>query len=335
VPVALLLGFALLLAPQRPSTGPAGLEGRVVDDVKAPVDGARVFATSVESGPRVEVVTDRNGRFRFSNLPVGRYRVHAEKLGYVVNLLNAGVVTTLTEPVGGLELTLYKAGIIAGQVVDERGNPLPRTVIQALRKVSTTGSTGSQGPPPMTDDRGEFRVPVMAGEYVVMAQPRGRTPGNSREEVLLPTYYPSTTNQTSASPVTVRAGQTTAGVYIVVQSGQAYRVSGVVVDEQGRPQRGAFVTLVRQIIAGQMSMQAATTGTNARADGSFVIEGVPPGRYQLTSVTTPVTPVQGDSITTRAMAGFTAALSGKSQATVVEVVDSDVKDVRVLAATSP
>jgi hypothetical protein len=328
---ALLLALGVLLGPQPPQlSGPAGLEGHVIDEEKAPVEGARVFATSVEGGPRIEVVTDRRGRFLFSSVPVGRYRIQAEKLGYVVNPLTAGVVTTLTKPVGGLVLTLYKAGIITGQVYDQGGNPVPRVIVQALRKTSATGSAGSQGPPPLTDDRGEFRVMVMAGEYVVMAQPARRVPGSSLDVAMLPTYFPSTTTADHATAVTVRPGQTSCCVNILMQTGRAYQISGLVTDEQGSPQPGALVTLVRQVLAGQMSLQASAVGSPARADGSFTMTGIPPGTYRLISLPIPITPVQGDSIPTRAIAGVTAALSGQTPSTIVEVRDADVKDVRVV-----
>ena len=329
--VALLLGFVLALAPQQAlPTGPAGLEGRVVDDGGAPIEGARVFAILLEGGARWELVTDRAGRFRFSNIPAGRYRIQAEKLGYQVNLANAGILTTATEPLGGYVLTLYKAGVISGVVTDERGNPVAKATVLALRKGSPTGPAGPQGPPTVTDDRGEFRVTVTAGEYSVLIQPRGRMPGNSRDVALLPTYYPATTTAANALSVKVRPGETQFGVNVIVQSTRAFTISGFVVDEQGNAQPGALVTLVTQVLPGQLSMQASSVGASAAKDGAFTLPGVPPGTYQLTSLPVPFTPAQGDSIQTRSIAGLMAALNGKVRPTVVEVRDVDVKDVIVI-----
>jgi len=326
----LILGLALALAPQQTQAiGPGGLAGTVVDDLKAPIEGARVFATSTESKARLEALTDRDGHFRFSNIPLGRYLIQAEKQGYVVNLMNAGITTMVNGPLAGYVLILHKAGVISGVVTDERGNPVAKATVQALRKASPSGPAGPAGvpgPPAVTDDRGEFRVTVMAGEYSVLIQPRGRAPGASRDVTLLPTYYPSATTADNALAVAVRPGEMQFGVNVIVQTGRAYTISGFVVDEQGQPQPGALVTLIKQVLPGQLSMQATSVGVTTAKDGSFTLPGVAPGAWRLTSLP----PAAGGSIQERTIAGMMASLNGTTPTTVVEVRDADVKDVRVI-----
>ena len=73
---------AALLAPCAPARAQGVLTGLIVDDAtEAPVQGARVTLRA-EGGRRVrDVVTDADGRFRFTPSP-GYYRFDVRRLGY-------------------------------------------------------------------------------------------------------------------------------------------------------------------------------------------------------------------------------------------------------------
>src|SRR5262245_11606916 len=67
-------------------TGTASIAGRVViqqNGQPAPVRRARVTLESSILPRVVRVDTDVDGRFQFSDLPAGAYRVIAEKAGFV------------------------------------------------------------------------------------------------------------------------------------------------------------------------------------------------------------------------------------------------------------
>ncbi len=60
----------------------ASIGGRVLDQSGATVENARVSARDVETNLSSSVTTDREGRFRFPYLKVGRYEVTARKAGF-------------------------------------------------------------------------------------------------------------------------------------------------------------------------------------------------------------------------------------------------------------
>jgi hypothetical protein len=325
----LVVALGLGLTSQSASlSGPAGLAGRVIDgDTRAPVSGASVTI----AGPRARhtVVTDDAGRFQFTQLPADRYRVSAEKMGYVVNPALAGVLTTLTDFAEGLELLLYRSSVISGQIADERGNPLAGVHVQALRRVAAggRGTFGSQGPPPTTNDLGEFRVAsLMAGDYIVMGVPRGESRGST---TLVPTYYPATAVADGAVVVHVRPGETAVGVNITMLSAPAYEISGVVVDEQGRPQAGAPVTLIVQNLQGQLSAQVATRSVPAGKDGTFRFTGVAAGSYRVAAAS-PSSALPNDPPGARALAGLLGVVSGKTPLVDVDVRDASVSDLTLV-----
>jgi len=329
---AALLGLALLLTPQGPSgPAPASLAGRVIDgDSRTPIAGARVIA--IAGGSREEVVTDRAGRFLFARLAAGRYRVLAEKTGYVTNPVAAGIMTTLTGPAQGLDLPLYQAGVIAGEIVDERGNPVAGAWVHALRKAAATGTAGSQGPPALTNDLGEFRVAsLMAGEYVVMATPRGVPRGAT---TLIPTYYLSTSDPQAAFIVTLSPGETVVGVSVTMLSAPGYEISGIVVDEQGRPQAGATVTIIVQQMQGQMSAQASMRGSTTAQDGRFRVTGLPPGSYRLTAASRPPGSSASQPALESIFVGLLSTVAGKGPFVSVEIRDENLSGVTLVLPTS-
>jgi hypothetical protein len=281
---SVLLALGLLLASQNPGSTTVLLSGRVLDgDARTPIVGARV--TLDGQNVRQEVTTDREGGFHFEGLAAGRYRVTAGHAGFIASpMAAAGPATaagmvTLSGPSGGVELLLYRGGVIAGQVFDDMGAPLARVRVQALRRAAAMGAAGLQGPPVVTNDLGEFRLaPLMAGEYVVLATPPGGPPRGDR--TLAPTYYPSTTDPQAATSVTLRPGETPFAA-VTMLAVPAYEIAGVVTDEQGRPRAGALVSLILQQTRGQMAMQVSMRAVPSGPDGTFRIRGLVAGQYRL------------------------------------------------------
>jgi hypothetical protein len=58
------------------------LEGSVLDPTHAPLPGASLRACHVDTGVEQHVQSDRNGFYRFSALPAGRYELHAALTGF-------------------------------------------------------------------------------------------------------------------------------------------------------------------------------------------------------------------------------------------------------------
>jgi hypothetical protein len=181
--------------------------------------------------------------------------------------------------------------------------------------------------PAPTNDQGEYRVDrLVPGEYVVLASPADkRTP----DTAVMPTYYPSVTDQKSATTVELFAGQTTTGIDVTMLPVAAYEISGTVVDEQNHPVR-AMITFVSQSVQTWVPNQSAglrvrVTAVMTRADGTFRITGLCSGSYRLTPLPAPVNPRQ--QLTPEVSA---AAVNGNRSTRQVDVHDASVNGVTIV-----
>jgi len=171
------------------TVGTAELAGTVVEDGPDARPLRRVSVTislSSASGPSPQrvIATDDNGRFRFSNLPVGTYSApRVAKPGYVSAAYGekrVGGIGTPVTLVEGQRLTIamkmLKGAVITGTIRDQ-GRPVAQTQVQASLVRVVNGerlpgtSTGLYSY--STDDQGTFRIYGLApGSYAVIATPR-------------------------------------------------------------------------------------------------------------------------------------------------------------------
>lgn len=137
-----------------------------------------------------------------------------------------------------------------------------------------------------TNDLGEFRIAgLRADEYVVMATPVSPPPferaSAAADRALAATYYPGTADRGVATVVTLDWGETVDGLNFQMVSAPAFRISGVVVDEEGRGLADVMLLLM------DLRQDAAPTPAMGRTnhDGSFLIGGIVSGAYRLSAVT--------------------------------------------------
>src|SRR6516165_9621334 len=78
--IASVLMLAAVPALAQQTTG--NIEGRIVDAQKAAVPGVTVTAKSPSTGLTRSEVTDSEGVYRLSALPIGTYDIHAELQGF-------------------------------------------------------------------------------------------------------------------------------------------------------------------------------------------------------------------------------------------------------------
>jgi hypothetical protein len=121
----------------------------------------------------------------------------------------------------------------------------------------------------------------MPGEYIVSANARGgfvQQGGNANDvsEGYPPTYYPGTVSPADAQPIVVGLAQETL-VQFTLQATRMARVSGTVVDSEGKPAAGANVIVRSASGGGTMAMMAGRSGV----DGSFSLANVAPGEHHL------------------------------------------------------
>ena len=194
---------AVVPAQQPPASPPLGyVVGKIVDaQTNAPLGGVlvQIASTTAQSpgAPRIlepTVLTGADGRFLFRGVPAGTYIVLAglggsngfTPNGFIVSgsgfpigsYLNGsyGQRRPLGPPqpfgvaenqrVGDLTVRLWKAGVIAGRVIDEAGEPLVGQVVGTVQ-ISSDGRLLT-GPTIRTDDRGAYRVSgLVPGTYIV------------------------------------------------------------------------------------------------------------------------------------------------------------------------
>lgn len=288
------------LPPRDPNasvpTGTAIVSGRVtVSASGAPLRHAQVMLNAAEQAVQRSTTTDGDGRYRFADLPAGRYFLTANKAGYVSaqygarRSTEAGTALLLADgqSMSGVNVALPRGSVIAGRVTDEFGEPVARAMVQALRYFY--GPDGQRRPQPnqtaTTDDLGQFRLfGLTPGEYVVSASGQlgqaGFVSGGpamvDTSATYLTSYFPGTPNINDAQTISVAAGQETT-VQLALSVGRLSRVAGTVVDSTGKPLAGAMTTLQSP----NGGFMAGMTGGLTGADGSFSLANVAPGDYLL------------------------------------------------------
>ena len=302
-----VLGLATLLHNgQAPTT--AAIVGVVVEEgTGTPVPDAQLtlYSTQFRPGPGqppprpLTAVTDREGRFRFEGVTPGIYRLGAYKTGFAQELgpqlppveLKAGQ----RHDVGAI--ALKRGGVIVGRVLDEHGEPLLEARVMAMRRPPLpAGATNPRrdmllpaGGGAQTNDLGEFRLFGLApGEYYVQATPRSYFGGATSQQAraLLPTFFPETADAAGAESITVTSGQTSSPIVIRMIGAPAFQVSGLVVDEAGKPVANAMVRLFLEDAGGPPMMMMMGRGDQSRTDasGRFSLNNVTPGGYTLLAI---------------------------------------------------
>ncbi|HEY1913510.1 MAG TPA: carboxypeptidase regulatory-like domain-containing protein [Vicinamibacterales bacterium] len=325
----------------------------VAGDNGRPVKRARVFAAAAELEGGRGMLTDDNGVFDFTELPAGRYTITASKSGFVSlsygqrRPLQSGTPLQLVDgqQLKDVNFQLPRGSVIGGHVLDEDGDAMPGVMVRVMRYEYLQGerrlTPAGNG---QTDDKGQYRVwGLMPGDYYINAVARGGGPGgfggpggpgnfggrgggrgggpavpgasSSVEQVnYAPTYYPGVPSIADAKPVTVALGAETLDINFGMQLVRMARLSGRIENPDGTPVTGGNVNLTADTSASRGNQIGMSFGGRIDWDGSFAINGVPPGHFTLRArgndsdepqfASQPVT-VNGDDLS-----GITVVLSG-------------------------
>jgi hypothetical protein len=268
------------------------ISGRITAaDTGSPVRGAEVRTIS-ESGVNRLATTDADGRFEVRDLPAGTYRVAVSKSGFVAAQFGqrwAGEAPRTVELSLGerasADVALLRGGVIAGRVLDRFGEPSAGVRVQALRPRMVSGRRRLQsvGAGDETDDTGSFRVYGLApGDYYVIARPPGAAALPAKGTA--PIYYPGTADFTEAQRITVSPAAEASALLQLVPV-RTSTVSGQVVGPDGAPVDATVNLTSESVGLGYVNAAQGEVpfmmSTHAEADGSFTLEGVPPGPYSV------------------------------------------------------
>lgn len=269
------------------STG--AITGRVVGEAGEPVPGALVYVGrrgAAELNRTQRVAADDEGNFQITGLDPGLYNVVANLPGYVPDTDFSTGRPVAYRPGDTVSLRLVKGGVITGTVIDPQGEAVVALGVRAYRVRDLDGRPitfgYNSGVEDRTDDRGVYRIyGLMPGVYVVSAGSTSRGyfygyAGAYTGDV--PTFYPSATRDT-ASEITVRAGQESAGVDIRYRDEQGRSVTGRIeppAGSQADPGVGFSVTLAYASTGIQAGITFVQPNTLA-----FSFDGVADGDYDI------------------------------------------------------
>ena len=292
---------------QAPETKPEDrcvIEGQVFSAATGePIKRANLILRRADLSPNsgmptsYSTATDAGGSFAMKDLDPGKYRLSVNRTGFVSVEYGARAFlrqgTTLTLATGqhlqGVNFRLTPHAVIIGRVVDEDGEPLANAQVQAMRYRFFQGrkqlqpfGSGS------TNDLGEYRMFGLApGRYFLSATYRAnmmyegsvdRSANQQPDQDYVPTYYPGTTDPSSASPQDVSAGAHIQGIDFTLRKAHTVRIRGRVASPIGSGRSRAMVSLTPRDRIGFYNMNRPVPSD---ANGVFEIRGVMPGSYSL------------------------------------------------------
>src|SRR5262249_46898030 len=248
-------------------------------------------------GPLNATTTDLDGRYEFTELPAGEYRISAGKPGYLAveygqrRPFEHGTVVTIRdgETLEKLDLTLPASGAISGRVLDENGDPVEGVDVQLMqvqfganrRQLLPVIGVGRRS----SNDQGRYRLfGVAPGQYIVMASVNEQR--NAPNPAVLPsgyapTYYPGLPSASGARPIAVGLGQEIEDIDFALARAGTARISGTIVDATGKPLATGITASTSQRSGG---LSGEPLRAMSRADGTFEIPNVPPGEWVLQAI---------------------------------------------------
>lgn len=244
------------------------ITGSVVDSERRPIAGAKVTATIANQSFRCELdaATDGAGRFAIEQLADGQYFVQATCDGF--SETHQQQVAAGTED---LVIEMRVQGSALGVVVDEEtGAPVTEFSLSIQQQYKGRGPIRTRENLRFSDASGRFEVRNLdPGLYVL----EGRAAGYA---------------DTASAEFEVARGEVATGVRIGMNRGGS--VTGIVVDRDGKPVKGALVMLrengtkdnqVLEIFAQIGAKAGATPKVRTKEDGRFLLELVVPDTYQV------------------------------------------------------
>jgi len=275
-----------------------------------PLKDIEVAIGPVSSSGGQKTKTDAQGRFVFERLAKGKFWLAAQGRGFPRQTYDehetysSAIVVGSDVPSEGIVFRLRPGAAISGMITDELNEPIRNATVAVFRTGIFNGRQATS-PPRYTnsDDRGRYRFsPLYGGSYLiaVSAQPwyaqsgprfqtvtatTTRADGSTRtirKEVTEPqnpldmayplTFYPSTTDVSSATPIVVKPGeQASADVTLTAVPAVHLRIPA-----SSQTQNTNFM-LSQHVFGSSIQLPQQTF----RNDGEVEITGIPPGQFTL------------------------------------------------------
>ena len=275
--------------------GTAIIRGRITAiDTGRPLRRAQIRLSSTDYPQGRSTSTNARGEFEFKDLPPGRYSMNVTRSGYLAMQYGQRYYGELSKPlqvdegrvVDKIDFALPRAGVIAGRVFDETGEPVSGVNIWVMRTEYFRGRRRAvaMGGSYRTDDIGQFRVSgVPPGEYTVMAWlPDTWTAGPEKQSFgYAPSYHPGTASYADALRVKVGPGQEASNVDVNLVAARTATLTGTAYKSDGSPLAGSSVSLSREVAGPSFSSSFGLKDASVAADGTWTLKNVAPGEYTL------------------------------------------------------
>ena len=278
------------------------VSGKITDaSTGLPIEGASIALIQSGSAPSRQMhFTDAGGNYSFEGVAPGTGIVEIGATGFLAfqktNPDEFSIQIAADQTTHNFKLT--PAASITGRIGSEGSAPLERnTVVTLFREDFTDGVrhfvAGTQGQVAALGPDGSFRFAGLEpGRYIVSAGPSpGRSvaffinrstgevsPPEHPTEGYVQTYYPGTTEFSSAILISLAAGETRTADFKVAWR-PLFRASGEVASG-GESWQGT----VQVSQSGDGVSQRLYSGS-ATVPGPFVVEGLPAGQYTATAIT--------------------------------------------------
>ncbi|MFZ0395976.1 MAG: carboxypeptidase-like regulatory domain-containing protein, partial [Terracidiphilus sp.] len=304
--LALSAAFALLLQPIAAHAQPPAtfqIAGRVVNSLTgAPVPRATVSALAEEDNRVVATATtDAEGGFSIAGLAAGKYPLTASRRGFRTayfdeheDSFNTAIVTGPNLDTGHLVFKLAPGAVIYGTVTSDGGDPVENAQVVLFRRdPAAPKSNPTRAQDANTDDIGAYEFSDLpAGQYLVAvgAQPwyamhhhpgEAQSGDNSLDVAYPVTFFDSTTDEASASPLDVAAGERAeADISLHAVPALHIKLTGL-----RQPNDGPVAHLQQTVFGAEFPAQADMEGN---ANG-YEFVGLAPGHYELETANPPRT----------------------------------------------
>jgi len=277
--------------------------GRVVNSVTgAPLTEARISLVDTKTRKSVaQQKTSEGGRFEFAGLPVGKFSLEGSKRGYISasyeqhEQFSTAIVTGPELKTDALVLRLDPVGVLSGHVRDENGEPVRHAQVTLFREDHRGGMNRvNRLLNSVSDDLGYFDFSsLIPGTYFVSvsAEPwyavhAASTTANTNagysgvpptlDAVYPTTYYSGATEATSATPITVKAGE---HPEIEMQLNPVPALHILFRTENNGQNGFPQPQLQQQVFDWVEPVQ--TSGVVEVEPGVYELVGVPPGKYSV------------------------------------------------------
>jgi len=263
---------------------------QMMDQIMAQLATVQTSLGQNYRGPTVKTAdTDEQGRFTFANLDSGKYRLTAERQGFLrqnngerkFSGTGTPIVVGDGQNVKDIQVRMNPQAVITGRVLDEDGEPVPWVSLQLFQYGYSRGKRQRQASDfADTNDLGEYRLFDLApGRYFLSANPQVEMDQSASGRSYAATYYPGTADAAGATLLDVRPGMQLRGIDIPLVKTRTARLRGrVIFPAKGPPNQPANVELVPRDESRGFSSSASPY---IDAQGAFEFRGVAPGAYFL------------------------------------------------------